>query len=456
MPKVLLIIIFLLLCSYAQEQKPPPGGTPKDFNLPQKSSYALENGLKVTLVQFGTVPKVNARLVVRVGKINESADEVGLADLTTDFFKEGTQTRSAKDIAEQAAQIGGEINVSTGPDQTYVGGISLSEFAPQLIELLADIMQNPNFPQTELERLKKDYIRQLSIQKSRPRSQALERFRKLLYPAHPYGRIYPDEEQINKYDISRIKDFYSKNYGAKITHLYVVGLFDESKVETAIRDNLSGWNVGQKHLEQVPEPISRRMINLIDRPQAPQSTIIIGLPVIDPSHEDYIALQVTNALLGGSFASRITTNIREDKGYTYSPRSSVSTRYRDSYWMQQADVAMEFTGASLKEIFYEIDRLQNELPAGEELQGIKNYLAGVFVLENSSRVGIIDQLSFLDLHGLADSYLTNYVQNIYKVTPENVQRITKNLLRDEEMTIVIVGDIKKIKKQVQAYGKLVF
>jgi len=456
MPKAVLIIISLLLFSYAQEQTPPPGGTPKDFNLPQKKSFSLENGLKITLVPFGTVPKVDVRLVVRVGKINEQEDEVGLADLTTDFFKEGTQTRSAKDIAEQAAQIGGEINVSTGPDQTSVGGVSLSEFAPQLIELLADILQNPNFPQTELARLKKDYIRQLSIEKSRPQSQAMERFRKLLYPAHPYGRIYPDEELIDSYDINRIKDFYSKNFSAKITHLYVVGLFDENKVEITIRDNLSGWNTGHKHLELVPEPVSQRKIHLIDRPEAPQSTIIIGLPVIDPSHEDYIALQVTDALLGGSFASRITSNIREDKGYTYSPRSSVSTRYRDSFWMQQADVAMEFTGASLKEIFYEIDRLQNQPPAEDELQGIKNYLAGVFVLQNSSRTGIIDQLSFLDLHGLPDSYLTNYVQNIYKVTPENVQRVTKKLLRDEEMTIVIVGDIKKIKNQIESYGKLVF
>ena len=163
---------------------------------------------------------------------------------------------------------------------------------------------------------------------------------------------------------------------------------------------------------------------------------------------------MTNALLGGSFASRITSNIREQKGYTYSPNSSVSARYRDAYWVQVADVTTAVTGPSLKEIFYEIDRLQKEAPSEEELLGIKNYLAGVFVLQNSSRQGLIGQLAFLNLHGLDDSYLTGYVQKVLALKPQDVQRVAKEYLRNDRMTLVVVGDKSKVAEQVGAFGEI--
>jgi predicted Zn-dependent peptidase len=163
---------------------------------------------------------------------------------------------------------------------------------------------------------------------------------------------------------------------------------------------------------------------------------------------------VTDAILGGSFASRITSNIREQKGYTYSPYSSVSSRYRDAYWAEIADVTTKVTGPSIKEIFYEIDRLRKEPPTAEELQGIKNYMAGIFVLQNSSRSGVINQLAFLDLHGLGDDYLTNYVQKVFAVTPADVQRIAQTYLTPDKMTLVVVGDKSIVAEQLAAFGEV--
>src|SRR4030095_2826162 len=127
-------------------------------------------------------------------------------------------------------------------------------------------------------------------------------------------------------------------------------------------------------------------------------------------------------------------------GYTYSPNSSLSTRFRDAYWVEVADVTTAVTGPSLKEIFYEIDRLRNEPPSEAELQGIKNYLAGIFVLQNSSRQGVIGQLSFADLHGLPPNYLSTYVQKVMAVTPKDVQRIAQQYIQPDKMTVVVVGD----------------
>ena len=168
-----------------------------------------------------------------------------------------------------------------------------------------------------------------------------------------------------------------------------------------------------------------------------------------------VPLLVTNALLGGSFASRITSNIREQKGYTYSPFSNVSSRYHDSYWAEQADVTTQFTGPSIKEILGEVDRLRTTPPSDSELTGIQNYLAGTFVLQNSTRGGIINQLSFINLQGLPDSYLTDWVRRVRGVTPAAVQQITRKYLDPSRMTIVVVGDEKVVGEQVGEFGKVV-
>ena len=451
------ILLSLLLCSMALSQKemPPEGGQPKDFVLPPKVTFTLDNGLKATCVEFGAVPKVMIRAVVRSGNVDEGENETWLADLTGAMMKEGTTTRPSEEIAREAAKMGGGIDVNVGEDQTQIAGEVLSEFGGDFVKLVADVVRNPKFPESELGRLRNDAIRQLSISKANPGSMATEVFRKLLYPGHPYGRLFPTERMLQGYTLENVKAFYAKNYGARRTHVYVAGKFDQATIEKAIRDAFGGWAPGPDLVEDIAKPVSKRDVRIVDRPGAPQSTVIIGLPVVDPSDKDFRAFTLMNYLLGGSFGSRITANIREDKGYTYSPFSTVSSRYRSAYWAETASVTTNVTGPSIKEILYEINRLQQEAPSTEELKGIQNYAAGVFVLQNSSSNGIINQLSFLDLHGLPESYLTDAVKNIYAVTPAQVQQLCARYLKTDEMRIVIAGDRKKIEKQVAPYGRIV-
>jgi predicted Zn-dependent peptidase len=186
-----------------------------------------------------------------------------------------------------------------------------------------------------------------------------------------------------------------------------------------------------------------------------QSTLYIGLPVIDPSHPEYLPLTVMNALLGGSFGSRITSNIREQKGYTYSPQGIITTRLGSGVWTEIADVTTNVTGPSIKEIIGEIDRLRTEPPTAAELQGIQNYLAGTFVLRNSSRAGIANQLSTLDLYGLREDYLRTYVQRVYALTPADIQRLTQTYIDPSKLAIVVVGDPAVVREQIRTYGEIV-
>lgn len=454
MKKTLLFVLNIAFCAVltAQKQTPPEGGTPKNFTIPEKTTVALDNGLTLVMVPYGTLPKVTVSAVVKTGNIHEGDDQVWLSDITADLMQEGTTNRSAQEISLAAANMGGQLNLSVGLNQTTASGEVLAEFGADLVNLIADVLQNPAFPEGELGRLINDRKRDLSVQMSRPQPQASERFNEIIYGEdHPYGDIYPTEEMLDSYTIGDVKTFYTDNFGAKRTTVYVAGVFNPKVIEEAVRAAFSQWVPGPEVSYNVPELSAKPGVEILDRAGAPQSTIMMGLPVVDPSHPDFIPLSVTNYLLGGSFASRITSNIREDKGYTYSPNSTVSARYGAAAWYEMADVTTDVTGPSLKEISYEINRLRTEAPSDEELDGIKNYRAGIFVLQNSSPGGIIGQLSFQDLHGLEDTYLTEYVKNVYAVTPEQVRQMTEKYLDYEKMTIVVVGDKKVIEKQVEEY-----
>lgn len=432
----------------------PKPGAPKDFRVPEPKRFTLDNGLQVALVQWGNMPKVRVTLDVRTGNAFEKRDEVWLADLTGDLIREGTATRNATAISKEAARMGGSLGIGVGGDSTTVGGDVLSEFGPAMIELVADVVRNPAFPASELTRLKENLTRNLAVALSQPQQVALEKFRSVVYGDHPYGRVFPTQEMIGKYTLAQARDFYASTYGAARSHLYVVGRFDAAAVEQAIRKAFGPWSKGTPAEPQLPKPASSRAVHLIDRPGAPQSTIILGMPAIDPSNDDFVAFTVMDALLGGAFASRITKNIREDKGYTYSPYSEISTRYRDAYWAENADVTTAQTGVSLKEIFAEIDRLQSTPPTEQELAGIRNYLAGTYILQNSSRGGITGQLEFIDLHGLPATYPNTYVQRVYAVTPQKVMEAAKKYLQDESATIVVVGDRKVIEEQLKPFGPI--
>ena len=452
---VALTLLLSAVGALAQKETPPPPGKPKDFQAPAATKFRLDNGLDVSLVPYGTVPKVRVELSVLAGNAYESAKLTSLADLTGDLMREGTKTKSATEISQAAARMGGSLDIAVNANTAEISGDVLSEFGPEMARLVADVATNPKFPESELPRLKADALRNLSIAKSQPQQMAMEKFRGVLYPGHAYGRVFPTPEMVQAFTLADVRSFYDENWGAGRAHLYVAGRFDRAAMEAAIREAFVNWKAGKPSTLQPPTPKSVRSIYLVDRPGAVQSTILLGMPVPDPSNPDYVPLSVVNTLLGGYFSSRITANLREAKGYTYSPSSQISTRYRDAYWAEAADVTTNVTGPSLKEIFYEIDRLQKDPPTAEELKATQNYLAGVFVLQNSSRGGIINVLELIDLHGLPADYLKTYVQRIYAVTPQDIQQLAQKYIQDDKATIVVVGDKKVIEEQIKPYGTIV-
>lgn len=448
-----LLLFTFVFSAYAQKETPPAGGSPKPFVFPKQDTYTLDNGMRVTLVQYGSVPKVAIQAVVRTGTINEKADQRWISDMVATMLKEGTPTRSAADLARQTAEMGGSIFTGAGNDKINIGGEVLSEFDTKFIDLLADVVLHPKFAADDLEKNRANKVRELAIARAQAGTIAWEKFREVVFPGHAYGVVNPSEANVKSYTLDALKAYYNDNYGASRTHLYVVGQFDSAAVRSAIEKGFGGWKRGADAIRSVPVVDGKRSLTLIDRPGAPQSTIYLGMPAVSPSDADFIKFFVMDSLLGSSFGSRITSNIRENKGYTYSPFSSIWNRYKTGYWYEAADVTTEHTGASLKEILFEIDRLQKEPPSEAELQGIKNYLVGIYVLQNSTRTGVIGQLESMNYNELDKNYLDTYVQKLSSVTPQDVSAMAAKYLKQDKMTIVVVGDKAKVADQVKAYEK---
>jgi predicted Zn-dependent peptidase len=441
--------------SIAQENpqaNPWPAAAPaKPFNLPTVNRSQLDNGLTAIYVPFGIVPKVTVQVRIQTGNLNEKG-LVWIADLAADMLKEGANGISGSDLALKAAEMGGDISISTSSNTTTLTLSVLFEHGKAAVGLLADLVMRPDFPEAEFDRLKQGYIRNLSVSKTQPRSLASEAFFAELYPDHPYGVIFPTEVALNGYTLDDAKAYYETNFGAKRTDIYVVGQFNDGEMRVAINTAFGNWAPGPEVLTLDPVAKTERLVKVIDREGSAQSTIYLGLPTLLVPDPDYTKMDVMNTLLGGAFGSRITRNIREDKGYTYSPRSSLTGNVGSRYWAEVADVTSENTGDSVREITWEIKNLQDNAPDAAELNGIKNYMAGIFVLRNGSRGGIINQLGFVKLHGLDDTYLSGYTDRVMAITAADVQNMAKTHLDLDMMTLVVVGIEADVKEQLAKIG----
>jgi zinc protease len=435
-------------CVALASEAPPAPGEPHEFRLPAKESFRLDNGLAVTFIDYGSVPKATILAVVRTGNVDEG-ERTWLPDVAVEMLKEGTTTRSASDIARAAAEMGGALGVGVGAEQTTIGISVLSEHARDAVELVADVLQNPGYPESELRRVIANFERNLAVARADPLSLADEALARRVFGDHPFGRTLPREGQLAGYDIAALKDFYERNFGARRTHLFVAGRYDREALESAIRRSFGGWRAGEPPSNIPAPPNEKRSLELVDVPGAAQSSVRIAVPVPGPAHARYFQTTLMNSLLGGTFGSRITSNIREDKGYSYSPDSSINARSGVTLWVMSAEITTEHTAAAITEIFREIERLREEAPAATELAPVKAYRAGVFVVANSSPNGVLNQLAFMDLHKLPDDFLTRWVANMHAVTPEQVTAIAHEYLVPARMTVVVAGDVAKIGDSVR-------
>jgi predicted Zn-dependent peptidase len=436
--------------------KMPTLPAPKEFKMPAVKTYKLDNGLKVQLVEDHRFPYITTYLGMKTGTIADSAESLGVAELTADMLNEGTRTKKSKEIAEEIDFIGGSLAAISDYDFTIMSGSSLSNYTDRLFSLMNDVLLNPSFPEDELKLKKTNWIQELTMKRSDPDFLLEERFRKVVFGPHPYGVVSPKPEMISKITQEDLKKFHRENFLPNDSILLVLGDFDNSKIESQIQATFGSWAKGERRDSQLAEATSHknRRVYLVDRPGSVQTALMIGNLGIKKKDPDYFATKVMNQILGGSAHSRLFLNIREQKGYTYGAYSSMAARVHPDAFSAGASVRTEVTAPSVKEFLFELDRIRDAAVTREELDDARNYLVGQFQLGLETQSGLAQRLLEVSLFDMPDDYLETFSKKIMAVEAADVQRAANRVIQSKDLVITAVGDATKIKSGLESFGEI--
>jgi zinc protease len=423
---------------------------------PRRSKTRLSNGLDVVLAEAHSIPKFHGELLFRSGNASASARAPGLAEITASVLRTGTARRASRQIEEDLRRIGADFSSAAGADTSAISFSGLSEFAEPLLGMVNELAREASFPAAEFERERRQMLEEVKLNKTQPSFLASERLRKVLFGEHPYAEIAPSEQQVAAYKREYLLDVYKGFYTPENGLLLLVGDFDSSAMLASVEKVFGGWTgkkPATKEATVPPNPRGRR-VYLVHVPGAVQTQILAGCHAITRKHPDWIKLGLTNSLYGGAFNSRLVMNIREDKGYTYSPRSGLTPLRQHGYFSISAAVRNEVVAASLTEIFYELDKLR-AVPVPEvELADAQNYLTGVFSMGLATQEGLLGQLTTVELHELPQDYLETYREKVRALKPADLQEAARKYFDSANMQIVVVGDRDKIQEQAALFGEL--
>ena len=421
---------------------------------PPRVHKTLSNGLEVVLVESHTVPKFTGELFFRSGNALTAATAPGLADMTATVARTGTRKRTSRAIEEDLRRMGSDLSSGAGADNSVISFAGLVDFSNDLLGLVSELAQQASFPADEFERERRQLIEGLRIERTTPGFLAGERLRRVLFGSHPYGTISPTEQQVASYRVEQLVEFYERNYRPGNALLVVVGDFAPEAMLDQIENAFGSWTSGP--VEDAPDPslpdLPGRRVYLVHLPGAVQTQISIGNRAITRKHPDWLRLTLANSIYGGAFNSRLVMNIREEKGYTYSPRSAAHPLRRHGYFSIGAAVRNDVVAATIGEIFYEIDRMRSEPVGEDELDDARNYLTGVFSLGLATQDGLAGQLATATLERLPEDYLETYRDRVLKLSSADVLDAARKYFDSDHAQIVIVGDRAQIESQAAMYG----
>jgi predicted Zn-dependent peptidase len=449
---------FVALAAIAYAQERPVIGPERPFQLAPRVEKTLPNGLRVIVTRQAVVPKVIVTLTILSGSASDPPEFTGLANMTAAAVQEGTKSRTSRGIRRQVFGMGGSLTAAVSPDSSSLTATGLAEFATELIALVGDVAMNPTLPLNEIDILKHRHLQNAAQQKASPQFLSDQQFRRALFGNHPYARSSETEATLQRIDRATIQTFYRQHYRPNNAFLLVVGAIDPTAVIAAAEKTFAGWAKGSvlKPSFPPPPPLTGRKLYFIQRPNSIQSSISVGNIAIKRSDPRWVELTLANTIYGDAFDSRIFRNIREEKGYTYSPKSILASFADAGFYRFAADVRNEVTGATLTEVFKEIDALRANGTDDAELQGAKSYLRGTFPIQTSTQAGLASVLNNVYVFALQKDYAETFRAKVAAVTPAQVKDAAAVLLGSENSLITIVGDWAKVKGQLDAFKDITF
>jgi zinc protease len=431
----------------------PAPGAIRPFHFPRVERAVLSNGMTLLTAAHGAVPLVTARLVLDAGATREPLDMAGLAQLTAHTIDGGTTKRDAEGISWALESLGAHFDVGTGWDTMGLSVTAAADQMPQVLELLAEMVLDAQFPESEVRRVRNEQIGEIMQNRSDPRSLAAEMAVRFIYkPGATYGRtVLGDPTTVERLTRTEVQAFARTRCAPAGSALVLVGALDDRILSVAERC-LAGWmnTLGPQSAATADARHAATAVHIVNRPGSVQSEIRIGHPGVTRTDPDYFALLVMNSILGGAFTSRLNMNLREKQGFTYGVQSSFAYRRARGPFVISTAVATDVTARAVEEILKDVNTLRSEGVTAEELSNTRDYLAGLLPLEAQTTEQVAVKLSELFAYTLPDDYFDDYRDGIARVTGADVLRVAQEHVRPQEFAIVVVGDAAQIETPLRA------
>jgi predicted Zn-dependent peptidase len=433
------------------DRSSPPGkGPAPELHLPAQKHFVLSNGLRVRLVEYRRLPIVAVNLVADAGGARDPASRPGLASFTAAMLTEGTKTRSATQISDEAGFLGASLGAGAGVDSATLGGSTLVKHLPRFMELFADVAMNPAFPRKDFERVQDQRLVTLLQQRDQPEALASKAFAPVFWGKHPYGHyLLGTEEAVKAMRPKDLAVFHGRHWRPANAELVVVGDVSQEELRPLLERTLGRWKTGKPvpPLPPAPPAAPKRTV-VLEKADAPQAYLLLGMPGLRRSSDEFVSASVAFQVLGGGMASRLFRNLREDKGYTYGIYARGDSRRLGGVSFVVGSVKADVTGAAMKELLAELRRLREEPVAEAELEDAKNALVLGLPADFATAGATAGRLAELAVHGLPDDYWNRYADLVRKVTAEDVRRFAAERLDPAKLTVVMVANPEVVKAQL--------
>jgi predicted Zn-dependent peptidase len=457
---IAVVVICLVVGTTVSAQRPdratpPKPAAPPALKLPPIQKHKLGNGLAVWIIEQHEVPLAQINLIVRAGSATDPAGKFGLAAMTAAMLDEGAGGKSALELADAIEFLGAQLSTTSSFDYSAVRLSTPVTRLAEAVTLMADVVQRPAFAPVELERLRKERLTQLLQARDDPAAIISIAFPKIVFgDKHRYGiSAGGTATELKSLTIDDLRGFHRGYFRPEHSTLLVVGDVTATTVLPLLERLFGTWKgVGAAlPITEVPAAaqLTKRQIYIIDKPGAAQSQIRIGWVGVPRSTPDYATLQVLNTMLGGSFTSRLNTNLRETHGYSYGASSNFDERLSPGPFYATAGVQTDKTAEALKEFFNELTGILKPIP-GEELDKARNYVALGFPAEFESTGDLARKMEEQVVHGLPDEYFPSYIRSVVQTTGAGVEKAAARYIQPDKFAVVIVGDRKVIEPGIRA------
>ncbi len=418
-----------------------PGGT---LRVPEWAERTLPNGLTVIAVRRAAVPLVELRLRIPFGLAPVTESRL----LARTLFS-GTATLSNVDIDSRLQAIGGSLGASCDADRLLVSGGSLVSGLPELLRLLGEVLTGADYPESQLAVERDRLADRIVMARRQPSHLAREALRRRLFPDHPYEVQTPEPEEVRAARRDALRQLHEQRVHARGATLVLVGDMDLEQALDLAEAALGGWSGGGEPVVLPPvPPLEPGPLTVVDRPGSVQASLRLALPAVGRTHPDHPYLQLATLIFGGYFSSRLTENIREDKGYTYSPNAGVEHNLAGSVVVVGVESATEVVAPVLVETTYELGRLAVLPPTEEELTQARQYVLGGLQIALATQSDLASLVSAYAGFGLRLDHLARYAEALSTATVEQVAAAAGTYLRPSRLAGIVVGDASRLEPEL--------